>query len=95
MASVEMIIVDKLSFIFVEKEGLKNFINQAQLLFQIISHGNIVDALACDDLANVRSAVKFHEIFYEITIKVSGSHYATSNVHFKDTWELDVYLKLC
>ncbi|KAL3347815.1 hypothetical protein AABB24_021455 [Solanum stoloniferum] len=61
----------------------------------ICEDGSIVGTLACDDWANVRSVVKFLEKFYELTIKVSGSHYVTSSVHFEDICELDVYLKLC
>ncbi|KAH0711371.1 hypothetical protein KY289_007330 [Solanum tuberosum] len=61
----------------------------------ICEDGSIAGTLACDDWANVRSVVKFLENFYELTIKVSGSHYVTSSVHFEDICELDVYLKLC
>ncbi|KAH0666120.1 hypothetical protein KY285_027326 [Solanum tuberosum] len=61
----------------------------------ICEDGSIVGTLACDDWTNVRSVVKFLEKIYELTIKVSGSHYATSSVHFEDICELDVYLKLC
>uniref|UniRef100_M1DG40 Fatty oxidation complex alpha subunit n=1 Tax=Solanum tuberosum TaxID=4113 RepID=M1DG40_SOLTU len=61
----------------------------------ICEDGSIVGTLACDDWANVRSVVKYLEKIYELTIKVSGSHYVTSSVHFEDICELDVYLKLC
>ena len=44
---------------------------------------------------NVRNVIKFLERFYELTVKASGSHYVTSNVHFEDICELDAYLKAC
>ena len=59
----------------------------------ICEDGSVVGLLACDDWANVRSVVKFVENFYELTIKVSGSQYVTSSVHFEDVCELYVYLK--
>ncbi|XP_060183247.1 zinc finger BED domain-containing protein DAYSLEEPER-like [Lycium barbarum] len=40
-ALVEMIIIDELPFSFIEKEGFKKFMSQAQPLFQIPSHSTI------------------------------------------------------
>ncbi|XP_060183248.1 zinc finger BED domain-containing protein RICESLEEPER 3-like [Lycium barbarum] len=61
----------------------------------VCEDGSVAGTLECDDWVNVRNAVNFLERFYELTIKASGSHYITSNVHFEDICELDAYLKAC
>ncbi|XP_070044845.1 zinc finger BED domain-containing protein DAYSLEEPER-like [Nicotiana tomentosiformis] len=60
-----------------------------------MSEGKIVGPLECDDWVNVRNVIKFLEIFHELTEKVSGSRYVTSNCHFEDISELDNHLKAC
>ncbi|XP_060189294.1 zinc finger BED domain-containing protein RICESLEEPER 2-like [Lycium barbarum] len=65
------------------------------LATHVCEDGSVAGPVACDDWANVRNVVKFLERFHELTVKVSGSHYVTSNVHFEDICELDVHLKVC
>lgn len=50
-------------------------------------------ALLSTDWEKVRRMMKFLEIFYELTLKVSGSLYVTSNVHFIEIGELHYILK--
>nr|XP_016439094.1 PREDICTED: zinc finger BED domain-containing protein RICESLEEPER 2-like [Nicotiana tabacum] len=57
--------------------------------------GNVAGPFVCDDWVNVRNVIKFLEIFHELTEKVSGSRYVTSNCHFEDICELDSHLKAC
>uniref|UniRef100_A0A7N0UF14 Uncharacterized protein n=1 Tax=Kalanchoe fedtschenkoi TaxID=63787 RepID=A0A7N0UF14_KALFE len=46
------------------------------------------------DWTNVRRFVKFLKHFYELTLKVSGSSYTTSNNFFQEIGEVDLLLKL-
>nr|XP_009775720.1 PREDICTED: zinc finger BED domain-containing protein RICESLEEPER 1-like [Nicotiana sylvestris] len=65
------------------------------LCTHVCEDGNLVDPFVCDDWVNVRNVIKFLERFHELTEKVSGSCYVTSNCHFKDICELDSHLKTC
>uniref|UniRef100_A0A7N0ZXA2 BED-type domain-containing protein n=1 Tax=Kalanchoe fedtschenkoi TaxID=63787 RepID=A0A7N0ZXA2_KALFE len=46
------------------------------------------------DWTNVRRFVKFLKHFYDLTLKVSGSSYITSNNFFQEIGEVDLLLKL-
>nr|XP_016477304.1 PREDICTED: zinc finger BED domain-containing protein RICESLEEPER 1-like [Nicotiana tabacum] len=48
----------------------------------ICKDGQSADPLLSSDWESVRRIVKYLEIFYELTLKVSGTLYITSNVHF-------------
>ncbi|XP_060182335.1 zinc finger BED domain-containing protein RICESLEEPER 2-like [Lycium barbarum] len=71
----------------------ENFNNY--LSTHVLEDGSVVGPLQSDDWVNVRNAIKFLKRFHEVTVKVSGSHYVTSNVHFEDICDLDVHLKVC
>ncbi|XP_075500477.1 zinc finger BED domain-containing protein RICESLEEPER 2-like [Primulina tabacum] len=64
------------------------------LLIYVCEDGKTVGALTSDDWANVRQMEKFHETFYDLTLRVSGSLYVTSNVHFHEIGKLYCVLKL-
>ncbi|XP_073153739.1 zinc finger BED domain-containing protein RICESLEEPER 2-like [Henckelia pumila] len=64
------------------------------LLLYVCEDGKIAGALTSDDWANVRRMEKFLETFYNLTLRVSGSLYVTSNVHFHEIGELYCVLKL-
>ncbi|XP_070022225.1 zinc finger BED domain-containing protein DAYSLEEPER-like [Nicotiana sylvestris] len=55
---------------------------------------NLIEGpLLSSDWDSVRRIVKFLEIFYELTLKVSGTLYITSNVHFLEMCVVDSSLK--
>ncbi|KAH0729524.1 hypothetical protein KY290_000648 [Solanum tuberosum] len=58
-----------------------------------VEDGTSADILSSVDWKNVRSMVKFLEILYVLTLKVSGSNYVTSNTHFVEIAELNLILK--
>ncbi|XP_075473679.1 zinc finger BED domain-containing protein RICESLEEPER 2-like [Primulina tabacum] len=64
------------------------------LLIYVCEDGKTAGALTSDDWANVRRMEKFLETFYNLTLRVSGSLYVTSNVHFHEIGELYCVLKL-
>ncbi|XP_019241458.1 PREDICTED: zinc finger BED domain-containing protein RICESLEEPER 2-like [Nicotiana attenuata] len=68
--------------------GLVNY-----LVTHVCEDGNCAGSLVSDDWNNVRNLVKFLETFYELTLKVSGSLYVTSNVHFSEISEHSCMLK--
>ncbi|XP_070044912.1 zinc finger BED domain-containing protein RICESLEEPER 2-like [Nicotiana tomentosiformis] len=63
------------------------------LCTHVCEDGNIAGPFVCDDWVNMRNVIKFLERFYELTEKISGSRYVTSNYHFEDICELDSHLK--
>ncbi|XP_075095352.1 zinc finger BED domain-containing protein RICESLEEPER 2-like [Nicotiana tabacum] len=65
------------------------------LCTHICEDGNVAGPFVCDDWVNVRNVINFLERFHELTEKVSGSRYVTSNCHFEDICELDSHLKAC
>ncbi|KAK1394863.1 hypothetical protein POM88_013919 [Heracleum sosnowskyi] len=49
-----------------------------------------------DDFDNVNRSIKFLKIFYDVTIKLSGSKYCTSNVFFVELVKVqESIIKLC
>lgn len=64
------------------------------LLTHVCEDGKDVGALTSCDWENVRKMEKFLEAFYKLTLRVSGSLYVTSNVHFHENGELSCVLKL-
>ncbi|XP_070045664.1 zinc finger BED domain-containing protein RICESLEEPER 2-like [Nicotiana tomentosiformis] len=65
------------------------------LCMHVCEDGNVAGPFVCDDWVNVRNVIKFLERFHELTEKVSGSRYVTSNCHFEDICELDSHFKAC
>ncbi|XP_009626477.1 zinc finger BED domain-containing protein RICESLEEPER 2-like [Nicotiana tomentosiformis] len=63
------------------------------LVTYVCDDGKPAGSLVSSDWENVRHMVKILKPFYELTLKVSGSLYVTSNVHFEEICELDVVLK--
>ncbi|XP_070034915.1 uncharacterized protein LOC142175194 [Nicotiana tabacum] len=61
----------------------------------VCKDGNVAGPFVCDDWVNVRNVIKFLERFHELTKKVPGSRYVTSNCHFEDICELESHLKVC
>uniref|UniRef100_A0A1U7XB00 Zinc finger BED domain-containing protein RICESLEEPER 2-like n=1 Tax=Nicotiana sylvestris TaxID=4096 RepID=A0A1U7XB00_NICSY len=59
----------------------------------ICEDGQPAGPLLSSDWDSVRRIVKFLEIFYELTLKVSGTLYITSNVHFLEICVVDSSLK--
>ncbi|KAM3378948.1 hypothetical protein P3S68_011361 [Capsicum galapagoense] len=55
--------------------------------------GTKASAFVNEDWENVRTMVKFLKTFYDLTLKVSGSKYVTTNAHFVEIAELDLILK--
>ncbi|KAM3218306.1 zinc finger BED domain-containing protein RICESLEEPER 2-like [Capsicum annuum] len=55
--------------------------------------GTKAGAFVNEDWENVRTMVKFLETFYDLTLKVFGSKYVTTNAHFVEIAELDLILK--
>ncbi|XP_075492436.1 zinc finger BED domain-containing protein RICESLEEPER 2-like [Primulina tabacum] len=64
------------------------------LLTHVCEDGKDVGALTSGDWENVRKIEKFLEAFYNLTLRVSGSSYVTSNIHFHEIGELSCVLKL-
>lgn len=62
------------------------------LMFDAISDGKPVGLLTRTDLDNVKRIAQFLEIFYNLTLKVSGLLYVTSNSHFLEIGQVSVYL---
>lgn len=63
------------------------------LLTNVCEDGKSAGALLSIDWEKVRCMMKFLEIFYKLTLKVLGSLYVTSNVHFIEICELHYILK--
>ncbi|XP_059310344.1 uncharacterized protein LOC132061583 [Lycium ferocissimum] len=57
--------------------------------------GSVAGVLESDDWQKVRNMVIFLKRFYDLTEKVSGSLYVTSNGHFEDIVELHNHLREC
>ncbi|XP_073032144.1 zinc finger BED domain-containing protein RICESLEEPER 2-like isoform X2 [Primulina eburnea] len=64
------------------------------LLTHVCEDGKDVGALTSGDWENVRKMEKFLETFYNLTLRVSGSLYVTSNIHFHEIGELSCALNL-
>nr|XP_009763023.1 PREDICTED: zinc finger BED domain-containing protein RICESLEEPER 1-like [Nicotiana sylvestris] len=62
------------------------------LMFDSISDGKLVGMLTRTDWDNVKRIARILEIFYNLTLKVSGSLYVTSNAHFLEIGQVFVYL---
>jgi len=62
------------------------------LMFDAISDGKPVGILTRTDWDEVKRIAQFLEIFYNLTLKVSGSLYVTSNSHFLEIGQVVVYL---
>nr|XP_016456279.1 PREDICTED: zinc finger BED domain-containing protein RICESLEEPER 2-like [Nicotiana tabacum] len=56
------------------------------LCTHVCEDGHVVGPFVCDNSVNVRNVIKFLERFHELTEKVSGSRYVTSNCHFEDIY---------
>ncbi|XP_075104661.1 zinc finger BED domain-containing protein RICESLEEPER 2-like [Nicotiana tabacum] len=63
------------------------------LLTHVCEYGKSVGSLVSSDWESVRLMVKFFETFFVLTLKISGSLYVTSNVHFVEICELHYNLK--
>nr|XP_016506604.1 PREDICTED: zinc finger BED domain-containing protein RICESLEEPER 1-like [Nicotiana tabacum] len=61
--------------------------------FVNIVDGSPAGTLLSSDWEDVKKLTKFLEIFYKLTLKVSGSLSVTSNHHFLEICEVVVYLK--
>ncbi|XP_073030651.1 zinc finger BED domain-containing protein RICESLEEPER 2-like [Primulina eburnea] len=64
------------------------------LLTHVCEDGKDVGALTSGDWENVRKMEKFLEAFYNLTLRVLGSSYVTSNIYFHEIGELSCVLKL-
>ncbi|XP_055822147.1 zinc finger BED domain-containing protein RICESLEEPER 1-like [Solanum dulcamara] len=61
----------------------------------VCEDGSVASVLESDDWQKVRNMVIFLKRFYDLTEKVSGSLYVTSNGHFEDIIELHNHLREC
>ncbi|KAF2322117.1 hypothetical protein GH714_006967 [Hevea brasiliensis] len=95
----KMIIVDELPFMFVEGEGFKEFMEVTQpryatidpcFKFDLQSSDGLPDSL---DWENVRRLVDFLGHFYDLTLRISGSRYVTSNIFFNEISSVDCLLQ--
>nr|XP_009774458.1 PREDICTED: zinc finger BED domain-containing protein RICESLEEPER 2-like [Nicotiana sylvestris] len=62
------------------------------LMFDAISDGKPAGVLTRTDWDDVKRIAQFLEIFYNLTLKVSGSLYVTSNANFLEIGQVVVYL---
>ncbi|KAM3281897.1 hypothetical protein P3S67_027544 [Capsicum chacoense] len=62
-----------------EDSGLSTY-----LATNVCEDGSVVGVLENDDRKNVRNMVLFLKRFYDLTVRISGALYVTSNVQFKD-----------
>ncbi|XP_070022266.1 zinc finger BED domain-containing protein RICESLEEPER 1-like [Nicotiana sylvestris] len=62
------------------------------LMFDAILDGKPVGMLTRTDWDDVKRIAQFLEIFYNLTLKVSGSLYVTSNAHFLEIGQVSIYL---
>ena len=63
------------------------------LLLQRGDHGNKrIGPPTIDDWKNVAVFVKFLKVFYDVTAKISGSLYVTSNSYFHELWGIQELL---
>jgi hypothetical protein len=46
-----------------------------------------------DDWKNVKPFLKFLKLFYDVTMRLSGSLYVTSNMYFQDICGIQAHLK--
>ncbi|XP_059295137.1 uncharacterized protein LOC132048250 [Lycium ferocissimum] len=74
----------------IEDGGLSTY-----LATHVCENGSIAGVLESDDWQKVRNMVIFPKRFYDLTEKVSGSLYVTSNGHFEDIVELHNHLREC
>ncbi|XP_070048555.1 zinc finger BED domain-containing protein RICESLEEPER 2-like [Nicotiana tomentosiformis] len=68
--------------------GLRHYLEHSY-----IEVGIPTGELLSSDWENVKRITKFLEIFYLLTLKISGSCYFTSNIHFLEICAVAVYLK--
>nr|XP_016512348.1 PREDICTED: zinc finger BED domain-containing protein RICESLEEPER 2-like [Nicotiana tabacum] len=68
--------------------GLRHYLEHSY-----IEVGIPTGELLSSDWENVKRITKFLEIFYLLTLKISGSRYVTSNIHFLEICVVVVYLK--
>ncbi|XP_019238739.1 PREDICTED: zinc finger BED domain-containing protein RICESLEEPER 2-like [Nicotiana attenuata] len=68
--------------------GLRHYLEHSY-----IEVGIPTGELLSSDWENVNRITKFLEIFYLLTLKISGSRYVTSNTHFLEICAVAVYLK--
>nr|XP_016441715.1 PREDICTED: zinc finger BED domain-containing protein RICESLEEPER 2-like [Nicotiana tabacum] len=68
--------------------GLRHYLEHSY-----IEVGIPTGELLSSDWENVKRITKFLEIFYLLTLKISGSRYVTSNIHFLEICAVAVYLK--
>ncbi|XP_075091826.1 zinc finger BED domain-containing protein RICESLEEPER 2-like [Nicotiana tabacum] len=68
--------------------GLRHYLKHSY-----IEVGIPTDELLSSDWENVKRITKFLKIFYLLTLKISGSRYVTSNIHFLEICAVAVYLK--
>ena len=62
------------------------------LKFVDMVNQNSTGTLLSSDLEGVKRITKFLEIFFNLTLKKSGSRYVTSNLHFLEICQVGVYL---
>lgn len=53
---------------------------------------NSTATLLSSDCEGVKRIIKFLEMFFSLTLKISGSRYVTSNLHFFEFFQVGVYL---
>lgn len=63
------------------------------LEFVDIVDGNSTGTLLSSDWESVKRIAKFLEMFFKLTLKISGSRYVTSNFHFLEICQVGVYLR--
>lgn len=68
--------------------GLRHYLEHSY-----IDVGIPTGELLSSDWENVKRITKFLEIFYLLTLKISGSRYVTSNIYFLEICAVAVYLK--
>ncbi|XP_070007295.1 zinc finger BED domain-containing protein RICESLEEPER 2-like [Nicotiana sylvestris] len=71
---------------------LSRAIEYERAIKEYSDHGKPVGILTRTDWDEVKRIAQFLEIFYNLTLKVSGSLYVTSNAHFIEIGQVDVYL---
>ncbi|KAH0698365.1 hypothetical protein KY285_015061 [Solanum tuberosum] len=62
------------------------------LKFVDIVDKNSTSTLLSSDWEGVKRITKFLEMFFNLTLKISGSRYVTSNLHFLEICQVGVYL---
>ncbi|XP_073153666.1 zinc finger BED domain-containing protein RICESLEEPER 2-like [Henckelia pumila] len=75
-------------YAFLDPGLLDNLLNNS------CEDGKVAGAFTNDDWMKIRHMVKFLETFYDLTLRVSGSLYVTSNVHFQEIGEVSCLLRM-